>query len=439
MHGSYSPWVIFTQASIESRTLKSLLPHLSIAAVGHVLEKAIALIVVTVLVHHVDKALMGKFFFAISVCTAAALVNEFGTSRYLVRAIAQDRHSAAAYLGGVLRLRLPLLALTVITINGIVAVVAPELVWIFIFTSFYILFENLYYAFGSTLMGVGAVSARVITGLTGPLLLLILVPATTLLGWSFHHIVIMYAAATTVMAAVAFIIVVRRIGPVTIFGNAAPVRSIIAQCSLLFAVNVVLMLHSKVDEWMLAAMRDFRDVAGYAAAYKLAEVSRTVIRPITMVLFPLFAAAAAKAAWDQVRTHARNTLLTAALFSAVVAVCVIGLAPWIVPLLFGRDYPETVAITRVLFLAAPALFVGQVAMLINSSLHLDKETLGFAVAAVLLNVGLNLIAIPRWGATGAAWVTLTSESLLAICLVTLLTFKLRAPATRAASAPASVS
>ena len=405
-------------------TMPPLLRQVSIAAVGHGLEKIIALIVVTVLIQNVDKTLMGQFFFAISVCTAAALLSEFGTSRYLVRTVAQDRAGATAYLGGALRLRLPLMALTVVAINCIVAVIAPQLLWMFIFTSIYILSENLFYAFGSTLLGIGAVSARVVTGMIGPVCMLVLVPGAIFLEWSFDRIVVVYALATTMMATIGLVVVVRRIGPVSIWRGAVSARSIIAQCSLLFAVSAIVLLHSRIDEWMLAAMRDFREVAGYAAAYKLAEVSRTAIRPITMVLFPVFAAAVASAAWQQVRSYAKRTLWSVALVSLIVAICVIAVAPWVVPLLFGAEYSESVAITRVLFLATPALFISCVAMLFNSALHLDKQTLKFAVASVALNFLLNLFIIPRWGAIGAAWSTLVTESLFSVCMVALLQSKL---------------
>jgi O-antigen/teichoic acid export membrane protein len=67
-------------------------------------------------------------------------------------------------------------------------------------------------------------------------------------------------------------------------------------------------------------------------------------------------------------------------------------------------------------------------MLFNSALHLDKQTLKFAVASVALNFLLNLFVIPRWGAIGAAWSTLITESLFSVCMVALLQSKLNAPA-----------
>jgi O-antigen/teichoic acid export membrane protein len=410
--------------------VRSLRGQLSIATFGHGLEKLIALVVVTVLIRHVDKELMGQFFFAISVCTAAALLNEFGSARYLIRAVAQDRPAAASHLGGVLRFRLPLLAVTLAAINGVVAVTAPQLLWMFAFTSVYVLFDNLYYAFGSTLLGTGAIAARVATGLIAPLCLLVTVPLAALLGWPFERIVIIYAVAAVLMSVASFLLVVRRLGPIPVFDGAVPVRKIIAQCALLFAVNVTILLHARIDEWMLAAMRDFREVAGYAAAYKLAEVSRTAIRPVAMVLFPLFAAAVADLAWREVRTHARRALAGAALIGATVAACVIAVAPWVVPLLFGQEYPESVSITRVLFLVTPALFVSSVAMTINTSLHLERETLVFAVASVALNFALNLVAIPRWGALGAAWSTLVTETLFCVSIVALVATTVRTRAAR---------
>lgn len=417
--------------------MKSLGRQLSIAVVGYGLEKLISLIVVTVLIRHVDKTSMGQFFVAIGVCSVAALIVEFGSARYLVRATAQDPAGAAIWLGGVLKFRLPLLVAALLSINTVVVVAAPHLLWIYVFTSIYILLENLYYAFGSTLTGLGAIGVRVATGLVGPLCLLLLVPAAALLGWSFERIVVLYAGAATFMAGLGFLVVVRRVGWPPILRGAAAVRSILAQCSWLFGVNVAVLIHARIDEWMLASMLDFREVAGYAAAYKLVEVSRSAVRPITMVLFPHFAAAVSNNAWEQVRAHATRALWGTALISLIAALTVYAVAPWIVPLLFGREYPESVAITRVLFVATPALFVGFVAMAIGMSLHREKDLLAFAVASIALNFLLNLVAIPRWGALGAAWTTIISESFFCASIIAVLALDLRLRTTHAIAAAAS--
>ncbi|MDY0066125.1 MAG: oligosaccharide flippase family protein [Steroidobacteraceae bacterium] len=413
--------------------MHSLKGQLSIATLGYGFEKLISLIVVTVLVHSVDKAMMGQFFVAIGVCSVAAMIVEFGSANYLVRATARDQAGAAAWLGGVLKIRLPLMSAALLTINAAVAATAPHLLWLYVFTSFYVLFENLYYAFGSTLTGLGAIGARVRTGLIGPLILLALVPPAAWLGWPLQHIVVLYAAAMLLMAMVGFGVVVKRVGWPRVFRDAPSATGVLAQCSWLFAVDVAVLIHSRVDEWMLASMRGFREVAGFAAAYKLVEASRSAIRPITLVLFPHFAAAVQANAWERVRGHGARTLLGAALLGVVAAGVVYAIAPWIVPLLFGREYPESVAITRVLFIASPTLFVGFVATMICMSMHLEKRVAAFSVASIAVNFALNLVVIPMWGGVGAAWVKLASESLFCVSVTVLLLVTLR---TRS-SAPAA--
>lgn len=412
--------------AVLSPVMQSIKGQLSIATVGYGVEKLISLLVVTVLIHSVDKALMGRFFVAIGVCSVAAMVVELGSANYLVRATAQDKTRAAAWLGGVLKIRLPLMAMALLTINAAVAVAAPHLSWIYLFTSLYVLFENLYYAFGSTLTGLGAIGVRVGTGLIGPLCLLALVPAAAWLGWSLQQIVVIYAAAMMLMAAVGLAVVVRRVGWPRLFHDTPPASDILAQCSWLFAVDLTVLIHSRVDEWMLASLRSFGEVAGFAAAYKLVEVSRSAIRPVTLVLFPHFATAVKANAWAQLRVDSARTLAGTALFSVLVAVFVYLIAPWIVPMLFGREYPESVAITRVLFIATPALFVGFVATTICMSMRLEKLVATFSVAVIAINFALNLLIIPRWGALGAAWAKLASESLFCSSVVILVATTLRA-------------
>src|SRR5690606_37909493 len=218
-----------------------------------------------------------------------------------------------------------------------------------------------------------------------------------------------------------------------VFRDAPSATGVLAQCSWLFAVDVAVLIHSRVDEWMLASMRGFREVAGFAAAYKLVEASRSAIRPITLVLFRHFAAAVQANAWERVRGHGARTLLGAALLGVVAAGVVYAIAPWIVPLLFGREYPESVAITRVLFIASPTLFVGFVATMICMSMHLEKRVAAFSVASIAVNFALNLVVIPMWGGVGAAWVKLASESLFCVSVTVLLFVTLR---TRS-SAPAA--
>lgn len=397
---------------------------LSLAAFGHFLEKGIALVVITILVRHVDKVSMGQFFFAISVCSVVAMLTELGTCRHLVRAVAGDAGHAAAYLQQVLRLRLPLLLAALVLINLSVVLFAPSLSIIFLLCSIYVLAADLYYAFGSTLLGMRAVAARAVTGLIGPCVLLVLVPFATYRQWTLEQILIAYALSSLLMTGITWHYTLRRIGR-TAGGAVTSLRELLNSSLPLFMLSLLMLAHARTDEIMLASLRGFSEVAAYAAAYKLAEVSRAVIRPVTMVLFPIMTAALTEHSPVRYRRDMRRLIGGSAAVGLMVATVVILLAPFIVPWIFGAAYREATAITQVLFLVTPALFAGQTAITVANALRLDRPAITIVTIGVITNIILNAMIIPQWGAIGAAYTTVATESLIAVGLLVVIERGLR--------------
>jgi O-antigen/teichoic acid export membrane protein len=81
----------------------------------------------------------------------------------------------------------------------------------------------------------------------------------------------------------------------------------------------------------------------------------------------------------------------------------------VIPLVWGSRYVEAVPVLRILYLAVPILYLQTVVLFIAGSLHLEGTALKAILAALASNVALNLVAIPRWGALGAAATTLATE------------------------------
>lgn len=397
---------------------------LSLAALGHGLEKGIALVVITVLVRHVDKVSMGQFFYAISVCGLVVMLTELGTSRHLVRAVASDRERAADHLRAVLRLRLPLLGFALILINATVALMEPSLTTTFLLCSVYVLAGDLYYAFGATLLGMREVAARCTTGLIGPGVLLVLVPMAAHQQWTMGEILIAYAFSSVVMTGLTWRYTVRRTGT-SLREVGTDTRAMLGSSLPLFMLSLLMLAHARADEIMLAGIRGFGEVAAYAAAYKMAEVSRAVIRPVTMVFFPIMSAAAAEHTPVRYRRDARRLIGGSAAAGLVIAGAVILLAPTMIPAIFGAAYGEATAIVQILFLVTPALFASQSAMTVANAMHIDRMAIGIVTAALTANVLLNAAVIPQWGAIGAAYTTVATESLMAVGLLLILERSLR--------------
>ena len=96
------------------------------------------------------------------------------------------------------------------------------------------------------------------------------------------------------------------------------------------------------------------------------------------------------------------------------------IASWIIPLLFGREYYESILILTILALSIPFHFVCRSAgaVLITRN-YIKLKTKNMGIAAVL-NIILNLVLIPKYGAIGAAVATIISEIIfLTINLITI--------------------
>src|SRR5262249_51354745 len=92
----------------------------------------------------------------------------------------------------------------------------------------------------------------------------------------------------------------------------------------------------------------------------------------------------------------------------------------LLPLVFGGAYTAAEAPLRILLASIPLAYVN--ALLAQSLVATGRERRYAAGAAVCasVNLGLNLLLIPTWGAAGAAWATIATEGvLLVVCLSSL--------------------
>ncbi len=170
-------------------------------------------------------------------------------------------------------------------------------------------------------------------------------------------------------------------------------------------------LHERVDVFLLAAVgQDAAQVAAYAVA--VGVVTRLRVLPLAMsaALYPQVAAAPPSAGWAATARATRQGLLTTAGLALLVGL----LVPWAVPWLFGAPYAASVAPAGVLL---PAMVAHCVPMLAGRYFQaIDRQGVNVASQAVgvVVNVGLNLLLIPRLGAVGAAVATLVSYSVQAV-------------------------
>ena len=167
---------------------------------------------------------------------------------------------------------------------------------------------------------------------------------------------------------------------------------------------------------LLLHLRGAEETGFYAAAFRIVEALLLLLAGVMTVLFPRLAASirGAPEAFRADFVRAWRTLWVSGLLVAVNGWL---WAVSLLPVVFGGAYAPAQALLHVLLGAIPLMAVNY---LLTQSLVAAGRERFYAVAAGLcavVNIGLNLFSIPRWGAAAAAWITLGTEGVLFVSCV----------------------
>ncbi|GAA2761700.1 flippase [Streptomyces paradoxus] len=249
--------------------------------------------------------------------------------------------------------------------------------------------------------------------LTAAWVLTALLLDTGLLG-----LAVAYAAGTAV-GPVAAMLLVRRQGVRADWG-AVSVASLVRLNRGTWMIGlqaVVAMALFRLDTLFVGWLVGNRAVGIYAAAYRLLETAVFVCWVVTRAVFPLMAADPRP---HRVRRNTERGIgVLAAVFIPYMTVLLCR-GHDVLLLLYGGQFAD--AGTDMLRWLAPAPLLFGLVYLATDALTAAGPTLRVltgAVIALTVNVSLNLLLIPRYGATAAAFVTSFSYAVEAVVLILL--------------------
>jgi O-antigen/teichoic acid export membrane protein len=412
-----------------------------IALVGgsQLLQKLVGFLIIAMMTRYFTRQALGEYFLAMAIGTITAQATELGTGRHLIRTVARDPGSAMRQLSLVFSLRLPLMVAAFLAVNAACLVVRPSLAPTLLVVSLYLLLQDLQFTYSAFFVGLERYRIRVAVDVTAQLILAGLTLLLASRGGGLRTLLWAYVLAYAAVLGLTTVLVVVKQGPPRLHWTRARAWELARQSLPIFGVTLLDALHARADTILLGALRPLPDVAAYAAAYRLLEVSRVGIRPVALIFFPICVAVAARHDWPELRRLFGRLTRAGLAVGAVAALVVIAGADLIVPLVFGPRYPDTVPLVRILFLGTPMLFTGLLAVALIHTLHLERQAIRAGVWCVAANLLLNAVAIPLWGPVGAAVMSLATQALWTVWLAKLVLGHLdeSAPADDAAGAATS--
>jgi len=391
---------------------------LAVAFGGQAAFKLGGYVILALLARHLPREAFGEFFYLLALASLLVMATELGTSNYLVRSTARDPTRTAADYVEVVRARVPLVLLFLAGMPAFIALTEPALLWAALGVALYAGLKDLNRANSSVLYGLRQVVLAQLPFGGTLLLTLSLIVLAVRDGATLSEVVLAYVAWGGALFVVGLVLVRLRVGPLPWRGAAVRLRPLLRLSLPLFAVDVLALVHFKVDTVMLGLLRPMTEVAAYEAAARLLEASQFLVRPLTLIFFPVISALVVRdGGLGRLRSLLSRIMGLVLLLGGALAAGVTLLAPWIVPFVFGAGFDSSIPLLRILFLSVPGLYVAVVAIFTGNALHIERWTMAALAAGVVLNLGLNAVAIPRYGPEGAAWATLASQTFLAIALV----------------------
>ncbi|MFO0704366.1 MAG: flippase [Candidatus Andersenbacteria bacterium] len=182
-----------------------------------------------------------------------------------------------------------------------------------------------------------------------------------------------------------------------------------------YLANALQFLNYRSDVLIVSYFLGTVAVGWYSVAVNFAEILWYVPTALGTILFPVVATSAFELANQTTARISRQTVLLMTFASAGVALA----CPWLIPKVFGPEFEPAV---NALLVLLPGVLIFSVAKILGN----DFSGRGLVVTnsvisglALVANVGLNILFIPRLGINGAALSSTITYSLATIVLVIL--------------------
>ncbi len=190
--------------------------------------------------------------------------------------------------------------------------------------------------------------------------------------------------------------------------NWAVVRPILRRSYPVVLASLLGLLVYNSDLIMLRAFRDARTAGYYAAAYTPISLAISIGMAYRMSLLPALTRLGEAGGGGQ---HELYQTALAHVFAVVLPAAIGGwiLAPQVVALVFGREYMPAASVLQLLIWAIPLSQIREAPVAALVSHAREDRLLHLNAVGTVLNIGMNLVLIPRYGMMGAAASTVVTE------------------------------
>jgi O-antigen/teichoic acid export membrane protein len=184
-------------------------------------------------------------------------------------------------------------------------------------------------------------------------------------------------------------------------------KSLLKDCWPLFFSTLLTMIYLRIDQVMLGNMAGSRELGNYSVAVRISEAWYFIPVVITSSVFPAFVKVET-ASEELFKAHMQKLYNIMVLLAYVVALPVTFFAKEIIQFLFTSSYADAGPLLAILIWTGLFTSLGaarNVLVIAKNWTRVDLLSIGMGCA---LNIILNYVLIPEYGAKGAVFATFVS-------------------------------
>lgn len=379
---------------------------------GKVASTGLGVAITYLLTHYLTHADYGIYIFSLVFVTMFGTIADWGLTLITVREASKNEPEAQTIIGNVVVVRFLLAvvaaALAALVINfsnydattKLVTMIASlYLLALSLKSSFQIIFQT------KLVMEYWAVSEVAANGLT-----IVLLWGLMATGAGLPAIVLAFLAGDVLAALVAALLGYKLL-PVRLSLFRPGTKYLLWEALPMGAILVVFTIYNRVDTVILSYFKGADAVADYGLAYRIFEVVVLGAAFFSNAILPVISNLAAT---DRatLRVFFRRAYVVLGFLGIGAAVTTFVLAPVGIGLLGGESFSGAVLALQLLSLALVVSYFNHLNGYTMIALGRQWDSLLIAGVALVVNVGLNLIFIPRYSWAAAAVITALTEALI---------------------------
>lgn len=187
---------------------------------------------------------------------------------------------------------------------------------------------------------------------------------------------------------------------------------------VIFFTTITITVYVSSDITILGFLSNDRQVGLYSAAVKIYTIIKSLVISIVTVLIPRFSRVFNGGDVDQVNYLFSKVFKTLIVLVFPIAFGLFMTSTDVLHLVVGEQYLDAGPSLAILSVAIIfSLFAYMYTNCVLIPLRKEKISLYAAVVSALVNVGLNILLIPRWGINAAAATTVVAEAIMCIISV----------------------